>query len=117
MEVTIAEAARLLKLSERTVRRRLHSGELKGSQVASPGGFSWVVEISEDLPVGSPDSGEMARVDALIASLGAQIAAQQEELAVKNKQIEQLHVLLQQAQAALPAPKEAKPWWKRWGRG
>jgi excisionase family DNA binding protein len=110
MEVTIAEAARLLKLSERTVRRRLHSGELKGSQVASPGGFSWIVELDDPPPEDSPVSA------ALVSRLEAQIAAQQEELAAKNRQIEQLHVLLQQAQAALPAPRERKPWWKWWGR-
>jgi excisionase family DNA binding protein len=116
MEVTIAEAARLLKLSERTVRRRLHSGELKGSQVASPGGFSWVVEISEELPVGSPDSGEMARVDALIASLGAQIDTLTTELEARRREVQELHVLLQQSQAALPAPRD-RPWWKWWRRG
>jgi hypothetical protein len=34
------------------------------------------------------------------------------ELEAKNKQIEQLHVLLQQAQAALPTPR--RPWWRWW---
>jgi hypothetical protein len=41
----------------------------------------------------------------------------QSELVSKNKQIEQLHILLQQAQAALPAPRENRPWWQRlWRR-
>jgi hypothetical protein len=39
-----------------------------------------------------------------------------EELASKNKQIEQLHVLLQQAQAALPAPRDSRSWWRFWQR-
>jgi excisionase family DNA binding protein len=125
MKVTISEAARLLQISERTIRRRLHTGELQGSQVSTSGGFAWMVEVPEDLPGDSPDSGEKAATAALIARMAAQIEAQQEQLAVKDsqleskdRQIEQLHVLLQQAQAALPTPKEDRQsWWRRlWHR-
>src|SRR5918999_807110 len=125
MKVTISEAARLLQISERTIRRRLHTGELQGSQVSTSGGFAWMVEVPEDLPGDSPDSGEKAATAALIARMAAQIEAQQEQLAVKDsqleskdRQIEQLHVLLQQAQAALlPTPKAGRPWWRFWRRG
>ena len=116
METTIAEAARLLQVSERTIRRRLHNGELKGSQVSNPGGFAWMVEVPEDLPGVSPDHEEKAATMALIDRMADQIKSQQEQLAAKDRQIEQLHVLLQQAQAALPAPRESKSWWKRWSR-
>jgi hypothetical protein len=45
------------------------------------------------------------------------VAMLQAQLEVKDKQIEQLHVLLQQAQAALPALKQNRPWWQRlWQR-
>jgi hypothetical protein len=50
---------------------------------------------------------------ALVARLEAQVEAQQEQLAAKDKQISELHVLLQQAQAALPPPR-GRPWWKWW---
>jgi hypothetical protein len=111
MEVTIPEAARLLRLSEYTIRRRLRTGELKGNQVPTAGGFTWLVEVIEDSPTSDPN-----RTDALIARLEAQIAAQALELEAKNQQIAELHVLLQQAQAALPAPRKGRPWWKRWRR-
>jgi hypothetical protein len=59
----------------------------------------------------------------LIASLNEQVQAQKEQLSAKDRQlenkdrqIEELHVLLQQAQAALPAPKEYRPWWRFWER-
>jgi excisionase family DNA binding protein len=125
MEVTISEAARRLRISERTIRRRLHTGELQGSQVSTAGGFAWMVEVPEDLPGDSPDSGEKVPTATLIARMAAQIEAQQEQLAVKDRQleskdrqIEQLHVLLQQAQAALPAPKDNQHswWYKLWHR-
>jgi hypothetical protein len=48
--------------------------------------------------------------------LEIQAAAHQEQLGAKDRQIEQLHVLLQQAQAALPAPRDNRSWWQFWRR-
>jgi hypothetical protein len=121
MQVTIPEAARMLRVSEHTVRRRLRSGELQGSHVASVGGFTWMVDIPDELLIGNPASGEtavtallIARLEAQIVSQEAQIAAQYEELEARRREVQELHVLLQQAQAALPVPKEAHhSWWRR----
>jgi hypothetical protein len=38
------------------------------------------------------------------------------QLDVKDQQIQQLHVLLQQAQAVLPASRNNRSWWQRWWR-
>ncbi len=62
---------------------------------------------------------------ALIASLNEQVQAQKEQLSAKDRQLEnkdrqigELHVLLQQVQAALPVPRDNRPWWQRlWRRG
>jgi excisionase family DNA binding protein len=116
MQVTIPEAAKLLRLSEHTVRRRLRNGELPGTQVAMAGGFVWMVEVSDELQVDSPVTGEMARVEALIARMEAQIAAQEAELEARRREVQELHVLLQQAQAALPAPRHNRSWWRFWQR-
>jgi hypothetical protein len=43
-----------------------------------------------------------------------QATAHWEQLEAKDKQIEQLHVLLQQAQAVLPAARDNHPWWRFW---
>ena len=119
MEVSIPEAARLLGISEHTVRRRLRSGELKGTQVANAGGFAWVVQLPDGVgQVDNPSAGELIAMKALIARLEAQVAAQEAELEARCREVQELHVLLQQAQAALPAPREGRPWWRRlWGRG
>ena len=108
MKVPIAEAAQILRLSERTIRRRLQTGELSGSQVPSQGGYQWLVELPDNT------TAETDRTDALIASLEARIAAQEVQLETKDTQIAELHVLLQQAQAALPAPRERRSWWRWW---
>lgn len=105
MQVTVAEAALRLRVSEQTIRRRLHRGDLPGIQVPSPQGFVWMVELPDEATSVEPDDTVQKLIEALTT-----------ELEAKNKQIEQLHVLLQQAQAALPAPRESRPWWRwRWG--
>ena len=146
MQATIAEAAKILRLSERTIRRRVQTGELKGKQVSSVGGFAWIIDLPDAATQGSHQpgqldsvsNGEIAAMKALVARLEAQVSAQQEQLTIKDKQIEQiltakdrqidqlitakdkqieqLHVLLQQAQATLPAPKGGHSWWRFWTR-
>jgi hypothetical protein len=117
MQTTIPEAARRLGVSEHTVRRRVRSGELPGKQVAAPQGFTWVVDIPDDLPEPETSSSEVQALRELVANLQDRINAQGKELEAKNKQIEQLHVPLQQAQAALPSPRDNRSWWQRlWRR-
>jgi hypothetical protein len=110
VQVTVAEAALKLRVSEQTIRRRLHRRDLPGIQVPSPQGFVWLVDL--------PDESTTVEVDdtlhKLVDNMQSQIDTLTQELEAKNKQIEQLHVLLQQAQAALPAPR--RPWWRRWQR-
>jgi hypothetical protein len=129
MRVRIAEAAKVLRVSEHTIRRRLAKGELTGAQVAmGTGGFQWMVDLPDELQVDSPESGEIAALRELIATLNNQVEAlkgqleskdrqmeaKDSQLDSKDRQIEQLHVLLQQAQGALPVPREGHSWWRRW---
>jgi predicted site-specific integrase-resolvase len=115
MQVTIAEAAQLLGLSEKTIRRRVVTGRLHGTQMSTYKGYTWLVDVPDDLI--EPETGELH-------ALRDRVVAQDRELEAKNKQIEQLHVqieqlhvLLQQSQAALPAPRDGHSWWRFWRRG
>ena len=56
------------------------------------------------------------RQDETIAQLQEQLHSKDGQLESKDRQIEQLHVLLQQSQAALPAPREGRAWWRFWER-
>jgi septal ring factor EnvC (AmiA/AmiB activator) len=60
---------------------------------------------------------DIHRLEEMVAMLQAHIVTQGSELEAKNQQISELHVLLQQAQAALPAPRDGRPWWRWWARG
>jgi helix-turn-helix protein len=114
MQVTISEAARLLGISEPTARRRVRSGELPGTQTPTPQGFVWMVDLPDDLPMDTEPSGEIAALQELNAQLKAQVEMQGVELEARRREVQELHVLLQQAHAALPIPQEDRQsWWRR----
>ncbi len=111
MQTTIPEAARRLGLSEKTIRRRVHNGDLTGTQVSTRQGFTWMVDIPDDVPGEDARSDERGEDNPDLREL---VATLKDELARKNTQIEQLHVLLQQQALALPAP--GRSWWRFWER-
>jgi predicted DNA-binding transcriptional regulator YafY len=126
MQVTISEAARLLGFSEKTIRRRVVRGELPGIREATPQGYTWFVDVPDDQPL-EPEtetpSGELQALRELNVALRDRVDAQDRELdaknqqlAAKDEQIRELHILLQHAQAALPAPRKNLPWWRFWER-
>ena len=118
MQVTIQDAAHKLGLAESTVKRRLRNGELEYHQVPSPQGFTWLVELPDDLCLEqeSQPSGEERVLRELVDALRYQITGLEGQLGTKDRQIEQLHVLLQQAQASLPASCSTRPRWQIWRR-
>jgi excisionase family DNA binding protein len=88
MQVTIAEAAQLLGLSEKTVRRRALSGRLQGTQMPTHNGYTWLIDIPHDLP--EPETGELQALRDRVQSLEL-------ELEARRREVQELHVLLQQA--------------------
>lgn len=120
MQVTIQEAANTLGIAESTVRRRIRNGELEGQQMPTPQGYTWLVDLPEDLAIEKeseqPMVGESGLMRELVDSLRSHMNGLENQLGTKDRQIEQLHVLLQQVQAALPPPRGARPWWRVWQR-
>jgi len=135
--VTMAEAARRSGVTVETIKRRVRRGELNGHQHPRPQGFTWLIEMPEETddpdstpsmtPLDTPSTnGEVRRLEDIVCLLQKELdsvrtEAQQQlqtatqQLEAKDKQIGELHVLLQQA--ALPAPKENhRAWWRFWGR-
>ena len=123
MDVTITEAAVHLGVTERTVRRRLHNGELTGRKITTPQGFTWIVELPDSTPQNNvsdhvSDQVEEPNYQAILKELEATkqlVTVLTNQVDIKDRQIEQLHVLLQQSQASLPTP--TRSWWRFWVRG
>jgi excisionase family DNA binding protein len=127
--LTLVEAAHQLGVSVDTIRRRLQRGELRGQQQPRSQGHMWLVgldeyeEVSHNSRLADAEQGDQAclaacqadikRLEEMVAILQNQIQALGRELEAKNQQIQELHVLLQTAQAALPSPRN-RPWWKWW---
>ena len=137
--VSVAEAAKFLGVSEETVKRRIRRGELVGKQHPRPQGYAWMVEIPDELRATNNDThhdintdhddaitpqqlvtgngsigGELKRLDQMVVILEKQATLHQEEMESRRREVQELHVLLQQAHAALPAPRERGPWWHLW---
>jgi hypothetical protein len=119
------EAARRLGVSVATIRRKLHSGELQGSREPTSQGFKWLVELPEDTrlpegePTGEPDGeADTSRLetssDGEVAALKELVRVLETELEARRREVQELHVLLQQAQKALPTPRvPGRAWWRR----
>ncbi len=131
--VTVSEASRQLGVNTDTVRRRIRRGELGGRQEPRPQGFAWMVELPDlDSPcedtvttplgapsesLGTPSSHPDNAFTDLVEVLREQLQEKDRQIEAKDRQLSELHVLLQQGQAALPPARDGRPWWRRlWAR-
>ena len=122
-EVTIAEAARCLGMSIDSIRRRIAKGELNAHKVPSPHGEIYMVEIPEDaMPAPEANNEEKLDSAATIDAMLKTISVLENELDARRREVQELHVLLQQAQKQLPAGKtenkaaetpQKVSWWKK----
>ena len=119
-EVTIAEAAKRLGTSIDTIRRRIGKGELKARKVPSQHGEMYLVEVPDEVPpaVENAENKTESKVEnsSEIETLRKTISILETELDARRREVQELHVLLQQAQAALPpgrTPAANLPWWKK----
>jgi hypothetical protein len=70
----------------------------------------------DDLPESGGSFGKLAALRELNTALQSRIDAQDKQLEANDEQTRELHVLLQQAQAALPTARGDRPWWRFWTR-
>jgi predicted site-specific integrase-resolvase len=122
--LTIKEAAERLGISEVTIRRRLRTGQLKGYQESPPTG-KWFIQVSDDAVAQEEvdtdeDEDSLQLVGALRDTIKRQdevIALLKHQLEAREREVQELHVLLQQFGTALPAPGDNRSWWhKLWHR-
>jgi excisionase family DNA binding protein len=115
-EITIAQAAERLGVSMDTIRRRISKGEIKARKVPSAHGEMYVIELPDDItpePSAPPGKTEVAPE---IEALRKTIDILETELEARRREVQELHVLLQQAQAAFPQvgrPEQTVPLWRR----
>lgn len=117
MSCSVKEAAELLGVSEKTIRRRIQRGQLKAEKVARPGGFSYVVDIDEDTALPG-----RAAEDSVIHTLPALLEMIQERDAKIEQLSHQLGMYMERAgnlegqMKLLTSGQEEqprKPWWRK----
>ena len=129
--LTIQAAAQSLGISEITVRRKLRTGQLSGHQEDLPNGRWWVEIPDEQLfgsgratpgsrPEDQPAKGQEARsqeghlLQDLVDVLKDQVANLQHHLEIREREVGELHVIIQQQAMVLPAPAGSSPaWWRK----
>ena len=102
-----------------TMITRIGNNELKARKVPSSHGEMYIVELPDDTPE-APQANQAtkeARPDnsAELETLRKMVAILEMELEARRREIQELHVLLQQAQAA-SSPVTNRPklsWWRR----
>ncbi|MDD5082250.1 MAG: hypothetical protein PHU08_02630 [Dehalococcoidales bacterium] len=114
-EIPIVEAAKRLGMSTDSIRRRISRGGLKARKVASPHGEMYLVEIPDDTAAGQASYQHQEQTPE-VETLRKVITVLETELEARRREVQELHVLLQQAQAALPPGRGSLPnksWWRR----
>ena len=117
--MTIQDAAHKLGISEITVRRKLKSGHLVGQQEESPKG-RWWVEISDEqhsFDIESKSGGDRepnAHVADLVQILKDQVSSLQHHVDIREREVGELHVIIQQQALALPSTViGGTKWWNK----
>ena len=118
----LKQAREITGLSEKTLKIYLRQGKLQGNLVGSGQHRHWEIDpesLSRIEPKPpkeqSDDSSQESSLQVLVTAQQRQLEEVYKELESRRREIQELHVLLQQAQAALPAPKD-RPWWRIWGK-
>ncbi len=119
--LTIQAAAQSLGTSEITIRRKLRTGQLGGHQEDPPNG-RWWVEVPDEQLVGSesavsgslPEGQEGHLLRDLVGVLKDQVTTLQHHLEIREREVGELHVIIQQQALALPAPSgNSRGWWRK----
>ena len=119
--LTIQAAAQSLGTSEITIRRKLRAGQLSGHQEAPPNG-RWWVEIPDEQLFGSDSAAPGSRPEGqdghllrdLVGVLKDQVTSLQHHLEIREREVGELHVIIQQQALALPAPGgSSRGWWRK----
>jgi len=109
-EVTIAEAAKRLGMSIDSIRRRIAKEELKARKVPSPHGEIYMIELPDEIAAAPAEDKEKEENPVALEAMRKTIAILENELEARRREVQELHVLLQQAQKQLPPGKpEEKP--------
>src|SRR5690349_17944677 len=101
--LTIREAAQRRGVSVDTIRRQIKRGELQSYREQRGNGSVVYVELPDAQPSAEPMAAPMA-VPNEVEVLRDYVTELKRQLEVREREVQELHILLQNAQRALPEP-------------
>ena len=119
--LTIQAAAHSMGISEITIRRKLRTGQIPDHQEDPPSRRWWVDIPDDQLSSPNPGNGTPQAVaeeghgfKELIAVLKREVSSLQHHLETREREVRELHVIIQQQTLALPSARVSnKGWWRR----
>ena len=111
--VSVHEAATRLGVSQDTIRRRIRKDELQATQSPTPQGYTWMVELPDDEE--GPDgqrkysTGEVLAFGELVGVLKDAVTALRGQLEAREREVRELHFLLQKTHPGLTSPGQPAP--------
>ena len=117
--VTKIGAARILGVSERTVNRKIASGELESEREAT-GRRRVMVLLDTQLQAEAPEHVDVEELVVLrerCAGLEDLVEHLHEQLNFERSRYGELYNDIKSGALALPAPKSDRPWWRFWDSG
>jgi len=114
VEVSVAEAARILGVSPQTIRRRIKRGILQAQKVDRPQGFTYRVDVPDEVIDQVPPARDATpdQVNTSLSQALGLIARLQEENRDLAHQLGMFRERAETLQKLLEAPKPP-PWWRR----
>jgi hypothetical protein len=99
----VPEAAVALGVYTITLKRHIKNGKVTARREEMDRGWRWLIEVSDDQVV-EPE--ELDRTEDLISALRSQVEWYQQQLATRDREVSELHILLQRSQQIhqLPPP-------------
>jgi hypothetical protein len=91
----IPEAAESLGVSAITLKRHIKAGKVNARKEPSEKGLRWLIEVSNDDAQPKSQNGNRGE---LITHLTGQVEWYQQQLATRDREVSELHILLQRAQ-------------------
>ena len=126
--IKINQAAEILGVSEKTIRRRIAKGQIQATKGKTPQGFIYLIDINDHIPSKSQDSleikGENSNPPENILDLellkkqfelkDQQIESQKNQIESQINQITELYKIIPKLQSDISRISDKSSWWKFW---
>tara|TARA_Y100001960_G_scaffold46902_3_gene47358 strand:+ start:6692 stop:7093 length:402 start_codon:yes stop_codon:yes gene_type:complete len=128
--IKIKQAAEILGVSEKTIRRRISKGQIQATKGKTPQGFIYLIDVNDDINSTSHDSTkfknkanesnppnnvlDMELLKKQFDLKDQQIESQKTQIESQMNQINELYKIIPKLESDINKISDRSPWWKFW---